>query len=408
MSIIFPSNTASQRVWDALNRADQLLFNGAVGDALDVVHDVQREAISFLTTPRSSWAVTFLEQPNQPSLSVTCCLLGEFHGLENRWQTWQVLATPLFDGAAWHTLPFTLQARLTVLKGWASFKRKGFTLNGIIRQQRRCVREWQNQAQQDVFTLAGHQLVLCFAYTLAFHFEKARAHGIEALRLYEESESPYYCFKALDMLGTLEYTAGQYDAATAWHEQADNLSRSTLQGGLLTTDFTRGWVLIGQKRYSEAIVRFRQAHALKEYQGMGYDAARCRYSEAYARFRQHDDPAYTASSRLLRQAKHFFFEALQPDATADGIQTATLAYPMKAACLHIEGLTLEYQKQHCPALKKFESAVAFQREVNDPEQMSDMRRRALWNAIRCGRLDRAIVHGLALLILRLRFRVPVL
>lgn len=408
MTAGFPSSTVSRRVWDALNRADHLLFEGAIGDALDVYHDIQREVVAFLTTPQSSWAFASIETEGHPSLSAACCLIGEFYGLENRWQAWLILAAPLFNDSVWRTLSFPVRARLMVLRGWAAFKRKGFTLNGVVRQQQHCLQEWRQQRQADLFTIAGHHLVLCFAYTLAFRFKKARQQGQEALRLFEQTGSPYYCFKALDMMGTLEYTAGQYDAATQWHQQADDLSRATLQGGMLTTDFTRGWVLIGQQSFREAVTRFQRAYALKEYQGIYYDAARCIYAEAYAYFRMHDDPAYSASSGRLKRAKHFFFEELRPDADADGIQTLALAYPMKAACLHVEGLILEYQKQFCAALRKFESAVAFQREVNDPGQMSDMLRRAIYNAWRCHRIDRMVIYGVMFLILLLRFRVPIL
>jgi tetratricopeptide (TPR) repeat protein len=407
MTVTFPSSIASQRVWNALKRADCLLFSGMVGEALDVYRDVQREVVAFLTTPQSLWAATSVESEDQPSLSTVCCLIGEFYGLEHRWQTWLILAAPLFKDSVWRTLPFPVRARLTVLRGWATFKRKGFTLNGITRQQWHCLREWRQREQTDLFTIAGHHLVLCYAYTLAFRFKKAREHGQEALKLFEQTGSPYYCFKALDVLGALEYTAGQYDAATNWHQRADDLSRATIQGGMLTTDFTHGWVLIGQKRFDEAVTRFQRAYALKEYQGIYYDAARCIYAEAYARFRLNDDPAYSAASSCLQRAKRFFFEELRPDADADGIQTAALAYPMKAACLHVEGLILEYQKQFCAALRKFEAAIAFQREVNDPGQMSDMLRRAIYNAWRCRRLDRMVVHGVMFLLLLLRFRVPV-
>ncbi|CAG0945702.1 hypothetical protein ANRL1_02514 [Anaerolineae bacterium] len=411
MTMTFPASTASQRVWNALKRADRLLFSGTLGEALDVYHDVQREVVAFLTTPQSSWTVASSETEGHPSLSAACCLIGEFYGLENRWQAWSILAAPLFNDSVWHSLPFPMRARLMVLRGWSAFKRKGFTLNGVIRQQQHCLQEWRQQRQADLFTIAGHHLVLCFAYTLAFRFQKARKHGQEALKLFEQTGSPYYCFKALDMMGTLEYTARQYDAATHWHQQADDLSRANLQGGMLTTDFTRGWVLIGQggfENFDKAIARFQRAYALKEYQGLYYDAARCIYAEAYACFRLHDDPAYSASSERLKRAKHFFFEELRPDADADGIQTPALAYPMKAACLHVEGLILEYQKQFCAALRKFESAVAFQREVNDPGQMSDMLRRAIYNAWRCRRIDRMIIYGVMFIILLLRFRVPIL
>lgn len=406
MNLVFPSPTASRRVWEALHRADTLLFSGRVGDALDVYRDVQREAVTFLTTAQSSWRVIVSESPQQPSLAGACALMGEFYGLENRWQAWLVLAEPLFDRAVWHTLPFPVRARLTALRGWAGFKRKGFTLNGIAQDQWCYLRAWRRQAQQDSFTIADHHLVLCFAYTLAFRPKKARHHGQTALHLFQQIGSPYACFKALGMLGTLDYTDKKYSAAAQWHDQADALSHTVIQGGMLTTDYTRGWVLIGQKCYDQAVLHFQRAHDLNEYQGMDYDAARCIYAESYARFRLHDDPAYTASKKRLQQAKRFFFEALQPD--PDGIQAPTYAYPMKAACLHIDGLIFEYQEQFSAALCKLENAIAFQREVNDPGQMSDMRRRALYNAWRCRRIDRMIIHGVMFLILLLRFRVPVL
>jgi tetratricopeptide (TPR) repeat protein len=335
-----------------------------------------------------------------------CILTGEFFGLEHRWQSWLLLTAPLFKREEWNALPFAVQAQLAVLRGWAGFKRTGYTLRKTIRQQIQFLRMWQAQPNPDVSTLAGHHLVLCFAYTLAFRFPQAREYGLQAQCLYAQTNSLYHQFRTLDMLGTLEYTAGQYDAALAWQDQAAALVHSKEQAEFLTVDYTRGWVKIGQGRYDEAIACFQRARILREYQGLSYDSARCLYAEAYACFRKQDDPTFARTRKLLRRANHIFFDD-QPSKLADGTQTPLFAYPMRAACLHIDGLTLEYQRQYRSALTCFENAIGFQRKVNDPGQMSDMLRRAMYNALKCGRFDRFLVHQIAFIILRLRFRVPV-
>jgi tetratricopeptide (TPR) repeat protein len=373
-----------------------------VDDAVEIYSQSIPKIWEYRAGANNHWRI-IAEQTDIPSWNWAGAYLREYFYVRQTWFGWEHFTSGLFDTSEWQQIPFSCQSLLSSTSGWASVRRR--SLREVISDQISFLADdrWRGTNTELVFLKSLHFMVLCYAHTLSFNQRKALVYAHSAIEMLDSETEPYYAIRAHDLLGTVFYTFGQYDQALQSYTRSKEIVQNVGQSAMpLTPYYGEGWAYIGKRELQKALDAFRDGYLLKYGYALHYDAARCKYGEGYTQFLQGN---YEDALQTLYEALSIFCDD-HFDLNSSSNQNSVVSPAMAAACSHVLAIVYEKQGNIKKALRHETQAVDWQREIEDPGQLSDMLRRAVKLNLQSFQFVDVLRYLFEFVRLRLRYRVP--
>ena len=399
-----PKEAVSQYIWEKLKQAHTDMRQARVADAMQVYAQVLPKFWEYTTEPNNRWRRTGVSI-DYPSSNWASAYLREYFYLKQTWFGWRHFTSEFLETNDRSQIPFLCQSQLISTLGWASIRKQ--SLSQVISKQEDFLRDvrWRQDSTESDFLKSMHFMVLSYAHTLAFHQSKAFDYAYRSIALLNPKIEPYYAIRAYDLLGTAFYTFRQYDQALDCYTKSAEIVQSIGQSARpLMQYYGDGWAYIGNRQLDNALEAFRRGYHLKAEFSLYYDAARCKYGEGYTHFLlgNYDEAVLSLYEALCVFCDDHF------DLNTANDENSMVSPAMTAACSHVLALVYERRGEIREAIRYETQAVDWQRTIEDPGQLSDMLRRAIKLNRQSKRFSATIRYLMQFLLLRLRYRVPMM
>jgi tetratricopeptide (TPR) repeat protein len=397
-----PKEVVSLYTWQNLRQSYTDIRQAKVLDAMTIYAEIIPQVQQYKAILNHPWQI-ISDQLIEPSWNWASVYLREYFYLRQTWADWYYFFADLFQKQNWQTISLECQSQLISTRGWASIRKR--YLKEVISEQLNFLDKMKIlKENQDVNLLKSmHFIVLSYAHTLSFDQSKSFKYAYQAIDLLEPSTEPYYVMRAYEILGTAFYTFGKYDEALeCYYKISETIQPEHDSPNPLEPYYGRGWAYIGNRQLEYALDAFQRGFNQKLQASLYYDAARCKYGLGYTYFLLGN---YLDAQQALNEALRVFCDD-HFDLNTYSNRNSIVSPAMTAACLHVLALVYERCDEFEKAIKHEEQALSWQREIDDPGQLSDMLRRAIRLNLKSGRFMSIPKYIQEIVSLRLSYRIP--